>query len=252
MHGNQRGCTEWRGPNVLELTVKHDPINPVLETNQSSRRTEGPIYRSSGSTAHLNAFWYPFCFPWKERFHYTFFFYWREDSAEGKSDGSKIKRWQFNYRTLIKASGWWLCTRPPLIVPPDVLIKWDCSGGGKKKKVTGPTQSRDAARWEFGNKDVPDRQKWRRISKQSALNIPRRGPPDEIMERPGFHPRHIISIGQGKRGHRSSDATENSQSCESCACDQLNEEETSKSAPDTYQITDPDEPRRAQVIFKCC
>lgn len=111
------------------------PINPVLEPNQSSRRTEGPIYWSSGSTAHLNAFWYPFCFPWKERFHYTsFFYYWREDSTEAKSDGSKIKRWHFNYRTLIKASGWCLRTRPPLIVPPDALIKCDCSG---KKRSQG-------------------------------------------------------------------------------------------------------------------
>lgn len=183
------------------------PINPVLETNQSCRRTEGAIYWLSGPTAHLNAFWYLFVSR-EKNVSITPFLYWREDSAEGKSDGSKIKRWHFNYRTLIKACGWWLCTRPPLAVPPDVLIKWDCSG---KKKVTRPTQSRDAARWEFGNMDAADWQKWRRISKQRALNIPRRGPPDEIMERPRFHPRHIISIGHGKRGHRSPDATENSQ-----------------------------------------
>lgn len=140
-----------------------------------------------------------------------------EDSAEGNSDGSKIKRWHFNYRTLIKARGWWLWTRPPLIVPPDVLIKWDRVGGGNnsnKKKVTGPTQSRDAARWEFGNMDVPDRQKWRRMSKQSALNIPGRGPArwdPGAAGLPSLHPRQIISIGHGQRGHRSSDATENRQ-----------------------------------------
>lgn len=143
-----------------------------------------------------------------------------EDSAEGNSDGSKIKRWHFNYRTLIKARGWWLWTRPPLIVPPDVLIKWDRVGGGggggttTTKKVTGPTQSRDAARWEFGNMDVPDRQKWRRMSKQSALNIPGRGPArwdPGAAGLPSLHPRQIISIGHGQRGHRSSDATENRQ-----------------------------------------
>lgn len=131
------------------------PINPVLESNQSRRRTEGPIYWSPGSTAHLNAFWYPFCFPWKERFHYTFFYYWMEDSAEGNSDGSKIKRWHFNYRTLIKARGWWLWTRPPLIVPPDVLIKWDRVGGGnnnKKKGHRADTKQRRSSVgiWEYG------------------------------------------------------------------------------------------------------
>lgn len=76
-----------------------------------------------------------------------------------------------------------------------------------KKRSSADTKTRDAARWEFGNMRVPDCQKWRRISKQSAVNIPERGPPDEIMEHPNFHSRHIITIGHMKHRHRSSDAT---------------------------------------------
>lgn len=183
-------CSELTGISSYKSMT---PINPVLESNQSRRRTEGPVYWSPGSTAHLNAFWYPFCFPWKERFHYTFFYYWMEDSAEGNSDGSKIKRWHFNYRTLIKARGWWLWTRPPLIVPPDVLIKWDRVGGGGKTTATKKrSPGRHKAETQLGgnlgiwmsrtgrNEDACPN-KARSISQEEA-------PPDEILERPGCHP----------------------------------------------------------------
>lgn len=145
-----------------------------------------------------------------------FFYYWREDSAEGKSDGSKIKRWHFNYRTLIKACGWWLSTRPPLIVPPDVLIKWDRSGGeagrgGGKGHGADTKQRRSSVGiWEYG---CPGPAEMKTHLQTKRAQYPKKRPARWDHGAAGFPSRHIISIGHGKRGHRSSDATENRQPC---------------------------------------
>lgn len=77
---------------------------------------------------------------------------------------------------------------------------------GEERSAADTRQRRSAlGLWEYGRPGAP--QMKTHPPKQSALNIPSAGPPDEIMERPDFHPRHIITIGHMERGHRSPDNT---------------------------------------------